>query len=279
MSGHLHITDATVYFDGRRLDGVSNVSLDLVEEEFATEADDLDAASWSIHRSNVLGVWPAAVEAFDNSAGLVRPRPVVERPPPGDVLQRIDEAIAGLCECGCGTGLKAGGPSAYYVDATHQRRWQESQATDPQDVYSRPDAAAYPVCDSAQQRLREDDSVAIQYAGQTYIVEDNAGILSQPDGRWSIGWNTSPEHVASYVPGDFRLHERFARLEFDFSSAATRLVDAIRQLGCTFEALHLASQEPPSNPMERALWLRKHRNTGPRERARVPRRIDATRSR
>lgn len=33
-------------------------------------------------------------------------------------------------------------------------------------------------------------------------------------------------------------------------------------------------EQPPSDPMERALWLRRRRNTGPRPAARSPRRVD-----
>lgn len=72
-----------------------------------------------------------------------------------DVLAEIDAAVDGRCACGCGTALDPNGPSAYYLNANHQSRWQESQATDPQDVYNRPDAAAYPRLDSAPVGLRE----------------------------------------------------------------------------------------------------------------------------
>lgn len=42
-----------------------------------------------------------------------------------------------------------------------------------------------------------------------------------------------------------------------------------------------AHQEPdePTDPMQRALWLRRNRNTGPKPRPRAPRRIDARGSR
>ena len=41
---------------------------------------------------------------------------------------------------------------------------------------------------------------------------------------------------------------------------------------------HQESGEP-TDPMERALWLRRNRNTGPKGKARAPRRIDARRTR
>lgn len=41
----------------------------------------------------------------------------------------------------------------------------------------------------------------------------------------------------------------------------------------------LVPEEPPPDPMARALWLRQHRNTGPAVRQRAPRRIDPGRSR
>lgn len=58
-----------------------------------------------------------------------------------DILTRIDATTEERCACGCGVPLNPDGPSAWFATAACQQRWQGAQATDPQDVYSRPDAA------------------------------------------------------------------------------------------------------------------------------------------
>jgi hypothetical protein len=62
-------------------------------------------------------------------------------------------------------------------------------------------------------------------------------------------------------------------LGFDGSQDAdsTALIATVRRNRC---AAHHESEEP-ADPMARALWLRRNRNTGPRRPARAPKRIDA----
>jgi hypothetical protein len=75
----------------------------------------------------------------------------------GDILERIDAAVAELCACGCGRTLDPDGPSAYYATPECQRRWAGAHATDPDDVYTRPDAAdVYAGADSYQVSLTGD---------------------------------------------------------------------------------------------------------------------------
>ena len=54
----------------------------------------------------------------------------------------------------------------------------------------------------------------------------------------------------------------------------------LRHLGVALERTAAPTDaDVPADPRERALWLRRHRNTGPVARMRVPRRIDPGRSR
>lgn len=68
-----------------------------------------------------------------------------------DALADIDAAVEERCACGCGEPLPADGPSAWFVDATHQQRFHAARATNPAEVWSRPDAA--PVYGDDQQRV------------------------------------------------------------------------------------------------------------------------------
>lgn len=56
-----------------------------------------------------------------------------------DILNLIDNATEHRCACGCNTPLHPDGPSAWFASQECQRRWNETHATDPADVYNRPD--------------------------------------------------------------------------------------------------------------------------------------------
>lgn len=57
-----------------------------------------------------------------------------------DILDLIDNATEQRCACGCRAALDPDGPSAWFASQECQRRWGDARATDPQDVYDRPDA-------------------------------------------------------------------------------------------------------------------------------------------
>lgn len=57
-----------------------------------------------------------------------------------DILDLIDNATQSLCACGCGIQLHPDGPSAWFASQDCQRRWGDSHATNPGDVYDRDDA-------------------------------------------------------------------------------------------------------------------------------------------
>jgi hypothetical protein len=80
----------------------------------------------------------------DQHADTPAPNPT----PAGDILDQIDAAVDERCACGCGRHLPPDGPSAYFATPECQARWHNGQATDPLDVYRRPDAAvAYVAAD------------------------------------------------------------------------------------------------------------------------------------
>jgi hypothetical protein len=49
------------------------------------------------------------------------------------ILDRIDRAISGLCECGCGQPLPENGPSMYFASEDCQQRWRARRTRDAQD--------------------------------------------------------------------------------------------------------------------------------------------------
>lgn len=62
-------------------------------------------------------------------------------------------------------------------------------------------------------------------------------------------------------------------------SLGERLTEAVQPVADVAHRCGLVPEEPPEDPMERALWLRRNRNTGPNQRQRAPRRIDPRRAR
>lgn len=86
-------------------------------------------------------------------------------------LAAIDAATGQLCACGCGTKLDPNGPSAWFVNQDHQRSYQERHATNPQDVYRRPDATSDDIelrrepqdHESAYRAIRQDGQVIRQW--------------------------------------------------------------------------------------------------------------------
>lgn len=58
-----------------------------------------------------------------------------------DMLARLDSAVDELCACGCGRKLDPNGPSAWYASQDCQWSAMQRNATDPGEVYERPDPA------------------------------------------------------------------------------------------------------------------------------------------
>lgn len=213
--------------------------------------------------------------------------------PMADILSEIDDAISDRCCCGCGETLDPNGPSAYYVDADHQRRWQDRQATDPIDVYRRPDAHidlfyeglrtvgrtdenSPPVPSTTFRRLRPESwragPLASHYMNDvTFNVADP--VVEAAGSELAIAvvtWDSAGGMAA--------LAEQVGLALSVWQRDLLRYLETVHQFDATLRAGR-AETDPPTDPMERALWLRKHRNTGPAAQRRVPRQIEPRRSR
>jgi hypothetical protein len=115
--------------------------------------------------------------------------------------------------------------------------------------------------------------------GAIHDVETSADAM-----RWSPDPPPRPSTVPTAPPGltDWQLtvlQEAFANL----AAHMTELARAVfRDLGRAFaEIADLMDSDhlEPEDPRERALWLRRNRNTGPKTPPRAPRAINPTRSR
>lgn len=63
-----------------------------------------------------------------------------DAPPVGDVLDAVDDEGRLCCACGCRRVITDRSPSAYYASPECQQKWMQRQASNPQQVYQRPDA-------------------------------------------------------------------------------------------------------------------------------------------
>lgn len=76
-----------------------------------------------------------------------------------DILAAIDAAVDNLCACGCRRRLNPDGPSAWFATQYCQHVWSQANATDPEQVYERPDAMQLVENDAARERGRRDAEV------------------------------------------------------------------------------------------------------------------------
>lgn len=91
-------------------------------------------------------------------------------------------------------------------------------------------------------------------------------------------------------PGTYELHSRLVSGVWEHTVQPVDLVDELmavgRQIAKSLAGMAQAAEEfrkadllvelPPTDPKARALWLRQHRNTGPTQQRRAPRRLDTT---
>lgn len=190
-----------------------------------------------------------------------------------DILAKIDATLAEHCACGCGQPLDLLGASSWFAGPDCQWRYHNNRATDPHDVYRRPDAAIYPTHDAAEQTLR-DMPMSNHGVGVAVDVFHEWSVQERgPDGRWLTSATGAP-YVLLDETHVFRL-EAGAVYEMMAVVHGTPVdIPAVT----AFRRLHLP-QVTTTDPMQRALEARRNRNTGPPPRVRPPRRIDATRSR
>ncbi len=172
---------------------------------------------------------------------------------PPDILERIDAATDGLCACGCQAKLDPQGPSAYWATERCQMAWQAGE--DPHLQAARARTAAR----IARQRVAR---AAIRVGATTTL---NREAVANAVADAEAAFRNFGEDLA-------RLAQAWAD---HMKPALAQMAEVARQLRAT----GIITDEPPTDPMQRALWLRKNRNTGPSPKPRVPRRIDPRRAR
>lgn len=79
---------------------------------------------------------------------------MVSPPPVGDILDAVDDDGQLRCACGCRQVITDASPSAYYATQDCQLRWMRRQATNPGEVYARPDAHVAISADIMEERRR-----------------------------------------------------------------------------------------------------------------------------
>lgn len=86
----------------------------------------------------------------------------------------------------------------------------------------------------------------------------------------------SPEQVAQILG---HWDATFRTIGVAMRQLAEECLPAVREFANLAARCRVLPDGPPADPMERALWLRRTRNTGPTDRRRAPRRIDPSRTR
>jgi len=186
-----------------------------------------------------------------------------------DILDKIDAAASGLCACGCKRPVNPHGASAWFAEQACQQRWHERQAADPHDVYRRSDAAT---TFGTSARWVPPEVRELREAKAAVARRDRAG---QRVARRLIrtGQTTTFDEVAVRAA----IQQGVAA----WTAFGEQLVELMAPLAAQLRAFaeqvqaNWPADEPPSDPMERALYLRRNRNTGPKQQSRAPRRLDA----
>lgn len=161
-----------------------------------------------------------------------------------DIVQLIDEATAPACGW-CGQPLRPDGRSLDFCREYHQRLWHQHGA-------------------AASGRTVVGIDPAFQGATPQVVIIDEIHVM---DVRLTVDWESLQTTMAAFVEA--------ARVAVAGFKVVARLVNE------AFESLQRTGvlHELPTDPKQRALELRRTRNTGPPVRQRAPRRIDATRIR
>ncbi len=149
------------------------------------------------------------------------------------------------------------------------------------DILDRIDAATAELCACGCSRPLDPDGPsgwwATELCQQIWQRGDrmNPGmrVVRLPDGG---GLAVDPEAVRAAMA---QVAAGVARLFEDLGNAIRPLLVKLADTAEQMRAAGMIGETLPADPMERALYLRKHRNTGPKQQQRAPRRIDARRSR
>jgi hypothetical protein len=192
-----------------------------------------------------------------------------------DVLALIDAATQPRCQH-CRTALDDNGPSQDFCGPDCQHEWADLLATDPWDVYRRDDPTPADLGETPPVRfprgwreraMRSSRGGRMQGASATWVEFDEADLLPVP------ATDEFAALITAVEAGWYQLTVTLGGL----APVVQRMNDAWTALRPLVE--QLSAGQPPIDPMERALWLRKHRNTGPAAPVRAPRRIDPRRHR
>jgi hypothetical protein len=184
-----------------------------------------------------------------------------------DILDQIDAVTADLCACGCATPLPTGGLSAWFAGPDCQQRWHASRTDDPHTVMDARDAM--PGYGVTAARWTPPEVLEAQAARAAEARRERA---ERAVARQLIRSNQTTTLNVTDVQDALR-------------RAQAGLLEAWRQMAPTFRMIaeglaHLhvecaryqeRQSEGPSDPMERALWLRRNRNTGPKQQQWAPR--------
>lgn len=195
-----------------------------------------------------------------------------------DILALIDAAVQSRCRhCRhCRTALDDNGPSEDFCGPDCQHAWADLLVVNPWAVYGRGDPTPAELGETPPPRAatgiyhdyRGTDRSRNTGASATLVTFDEADLLPVP---------VVDESAAAFTAVQAGWHQ-FA------VTFADRFVPAIRRMSDAWTAFRpIAEQsladQPPTDPMQRALWLRRHRNTGPATPVRTPWRIDPRRHR
>lgn len=224
-----------------------------------------------------------------------------------NILAAIDDVTTDRCAWEtCHAPLGPDAPSRDFCSRGHQWLWTQAYATDPEDVCSWADADQNPeeIFDATGLV-----PVEVAGTGLMPLANATIQIGStRPDG--SITWrdlpgvasvsivppaaNHHPAAVSNAEPGDVLwaspeldhidqgLHSRTGGAPTDgrvghAGALAAALHPGFELLRTTIEELYPIARDagllpdvPPTDPRERALWLRRNRNTGPQPRRQRP---------
>jgi hypothetical protein len=155
------------------------------------------------------------------------------------------------------------------------------------------DGCRYVGADLSEEANDLSDGVAAAHTWQRLEAELTNRSLIEPAAPWvhtMPPWaGTAHYTVRELTPEEMeRAREAFAELGRRMQQRMNEVAGVCRAFGeavapaiASLRELHLsiAPHPEPTDPMERALWLRRNRHTGPAERQRTPQRIDPRRNR
>lgn len=180
------------------------------------------------------------------------------------MLHRLDATVAEatMCHCGCG---HAACDSPWFATPHCQAAWYARFAADPEQVYAAQDAAM--VWEGADQRPAPLTDPGVD---DLFVTQHHAATgLSHPFLNHHRAW-----HLIRLLQAEMRqMAEHVTAFLETFSDVWEEA------FGRVWQQLRHVAPQPPLDPRERALWLRRNRNTGPTPRKHRPPRTISSPSR